>query len=87
MNKIFLPKKISLFAYNRFSVVFISIKMAESEKIVLVRCVIDFDNRHVSLRLFSLSLKACKVMTVFFKFWPEKYQEVFHFKLRNQVWC
>ena len=37
-------------------------KVAESEKIVLESCIIDFDYTQVSLRLFSLSLNACKVM-------------------------
>ena len=45
-------------------------KMAESENIVLVSCIIDFEDMQVLLRLFSLSLNACKIMMVFFKFWP-----------------
>ena len=48
-------------------------KMAESEKIVLESCIIDFDYMQVSFKLrhFSLSLNACKVMMVFFNFWSE----------------
>ena len=33
-------------------------KVAEFEKIVLVSCIIDFDDIQVSLRLFSLILNA-----------------------------
>ena len=46
-------------------------KIVESEKMVLVRCIIYFDDIQVSLTLFSLSLNSCKVMMVFFKFRPE----------------
>ena len=45
--------------------------MTESEIIVTVSCIIDFDNTQVWLRLFSLNLNACKVMMVFFKIWPD----------------
>ena len=37
----FFCHKNSLFAHNRFSILVFSIKMAESEKIVLVSCIID----------------------------------------------
>ena len=42
--------------------------MAESGKIVLVSCIIDFDDIQVCLRLFSLTFNACKVMKAFFIF-------------------
>ena len=45
--------------------------MAELEKIVLESCIVDFDDIQGSLRLYSLSLNASKVMMLFFKFWPE----------------
>ena len=37
-------------------------KMAESEKIVLVSCIVDFGDIQVWLRRFTLNLNACKVM-------------------------
>ena len=52
-------------AHNRFSTVLFSLKLAESENIVLVSCIIDFDDVQVSLSLFSLSLNSCKVMEAF----------------------
>ena len=42
--------------------------MAESAKIVLVSCIIDFDGIKVLLRLLSLSLNACKFMEAFLIF-------------------
>ncbi len=45
-------------------------KVAESGKLVLGRCVIDFQDKQVRLRQFSLNLIAYKVMMVFFKIWP-----------------
>ena len=43
-------------------------KMAESEKIVLVSCIIDFENVEVWLRLFCLNFNACKIMKAFLIF-------------------
>ena len=43
--------------------------MTKPEKIVLVGCIIDFNNIQVWLRQFSLSLNACQVMEVFFNIW------------------
>ena len=40
----FFAHKNILFANNRFSIVFFSTKMTESEKFVLVSCIIDFDD-------------------------------------------
>ncbi len=59
------------FRHNRFSTLFFSIKIAESGKIGLVRCIIDFKDIQVWLGQFSLNLNACKVMMVFFKILPE----------------
>ena len=39
--------KNSLFAHSRFSTLFFSMKMAESEKLVFETCIIDFDNIQV----------------------------------------
>ena len=39
---------------------------------VLVSCIIDFDDIQLCLRQFCLNLNICKVMTIFFKFWPKK---------------
>ncbi len=67
----FFGHKNSLFGHNRFSTLFFSMKIAESEKIVLASCIIEFKDIQVWLRHFSLNLNACRVMTVFFKIWPE----------------
>ena len=40
-------------------------KMAKYTKLVLVSCIINVDDIQVSLRLFSLSLNACKVITFY----------------------
>ena len=47
-----LAHKNSLFAYNRFSRVFFSTKMAESEKIVLVSCIIDLETSFSDSAMF-----------------------------------
>ena len=47
-------------------------KMAELGKNVLVSCIIDFDDIQLCLRQFCWNLNICKVMTIFFKFWPKK---------------
>ena len=47
-------------------------KMAELGGNVLVSCIIDFDDAQLCLRQFCLNLNICKVMTIFFKFWPKK---------------
>ena len=44
---IFFCPQNSLFAHNRFSTLFIPMEMPESEKIVLVSCIIDFDDIQV----------------------------------------
>ena len=46
MNFCFAHKN-SLFAHNRFFTLFFSMKMTESEKMVLVSCIIDFDDMQV----------------------------------------
>ena len=60
--------KNSLFAYSEFSTLFFSRKMAESEKNVLVNCIIDFDNIQVWLRRYCLNLNACKDVKAFLRF-------------------
>lgn len=45
-------------------------KTAESRKLVLGSCIIDFDEIQVQLMVLSLNLNICKVMLVFLKFWP-----------------
>ena len=47
-------------------------KMAELEKNILVSCIIDFGDIQLCLRQFCLNLNICKVVTIFFKFWPKK---------------
>ncbi len=64
---IFFGHENSLFGHNRFSTLFFSMKVAESEIIVLANCILDFKDIQVWLRHFSLNLNACRVMTVFFK--------------------
>jgi hypothetical protein len=49
---------------------FFSMKTAESRKIVLESCIIDFDDVQVSSRVSSLSVNIGKIMTVCFKIWP-----------------
>ena len=56
--KEFCPQN-SLFAPNQLSTLFFSMKIAESGKIVLVSCVIDFHDIQVWLRLSSLNLNSC----------------------------
>ena len=56
------------FAHNRFSTFFFKMKITESEKIVLVNCIINFEDIHISLRPFSLILNTCKVMEAFLIF-------------------
>ena len=46
--------------------------MAELRENVLVSCIIDFDDIQLCLRQYCLNLNICKVMTIFFKFWPKK---------------
>ncbi len=75
---IFFGHKNSLFGHNRFSTLFFSMKIAESEKIVLASCMIEFKDIQVWLRHFSLNRNACRVMTVFFKIRPE-ILKTFHF--------
>ena len=53
-------QKSSTVPLNRFSTLFFSMKMTESGKIVLVSCIVDFDDMQAWLRLFSLNLHACK---------------------------
>ena len=66
------PHKNALFPHNRFSTHFFSMKMAELGGTVLVSCIIDFDDIQLCPRQFCLNLNICKVMTIFFKFWPKK---------------
>ena len=68
----FFPHKNALFPHNRFSTHFFSMKMAELGKNVLVSCIIDLDDIQLWLWQFCLNLNICKVMTIFFKFWPKK---------------
>ena len=65
---IFFSHQIALFSHKIFSTLFFSMKMSESGKIVLVSCIIDFDDVQLWLRLLSLNLNACKVMMAFLKF-------------------
>ncbi len=53
-------------------------KDAESRKIVLVRCMIDFKDIRIWLRVFSLNLNAYGVMMKFFKILSWKNQEDRH---------
>jgi len=41
--------------------------MAESGKIFLVSCIIDFNDVQVSLRRFGLNVNACRVIKAFFE--------------------
>ncbi len=66
----FFGHKNSLFGHNRFSTLFFSMKVAESEIIVLANCILDFNDIQVWLRHFSLNLNDCRVMMVFYKIWP-----------------
>ena len=68
----FFPNKNPLFPHNRFFTHFFSMKVAKLWKNVLVNCIIDFDNIQLCLRQFCLNMNICKVMTIFFKFWPRK---------------
>ena len=69
-------------------------KMAELGQHVLVSCIIDFDDIQLWLRQFCLKLNICKVLTVFFKFWPKKIRktvvtlQIFRFKQNclSQSW-
>ena len=47
----------SLFTHHQFYTLAFSMKMAESGKVVLVSCIIDFDDVQVWLKQFSLNLK------------------------------
>ena len=53
-----------------------SLKMAELGENVLVSCIIDFesffDDIQLCPRQFCFNLNICKVMMIFFKFWPKK---------------
>ncbi len=66
---IFFGHENSLFGHNRSSTFVFSMKMAESEKIVLASCILDFKDIQVWLRHLSLNLNACRkiVMTVFYE--------------------
>jgi hypothetical protein len=57
----------TLFRRNQFSTLFFSMKVAESRKIVLVNCIIDFKDAQVWLKSFRLNLNAYGVVMEFFK--------------------
>ncbi len=50
-------------------------RVAESGNLVLASCIIDFKDKQVGSRQFSLNLNAYKVMMVFSQIWPEKVQK------------
>ena len=64
--------KNSLFPHSRFSTVFFAMKSAELDKIVLVRCIFDFDYIQIRPRRFNLNLNAYKVMKAFLIFLGQK---------------
>ena len=64
-KNLFLPQ---VLGHNQFFTIFYSMKMTESEKIVLVSRIIDFDDLQVSLRLFSFNLNSFKVTKAFLRF-------------------
>ncbi len=82
---IFFGHENSLFGHNRFSTFFFSMKMAESEKIVLASCILDFKDIQVWLRHFSLNLNACRVMTVFYEIPGQIFKTRFKLKCLNQT--
>ena len=51
-------------------------KIAEFWKMVLVSCIIDFDDIQLCLRLFCLNLNICKVMTVFLIFLGQNLKKI-----------
>ena len=53
-------------------------KMAESKKLVLVSCVIDFDDMQVCLRQFSLNLNAWKNYEGILDIFRPKFEEDRH---------
>ena len=67
MNYLFFPTDFHFFHMEGHSNHFFSMKMAESGKIVLVTCIIEFYGVQVSLRRFGLNVNACKVMRALFK--------------------
>ena len=81
----FCPQK-PHFAHNPFSTVFFSMKMAESKQIVLVSCIIDFDDIQVWLRQFSLDLNACKVMKAFLIFSEQILEKTFITRQALRFW-
>jgi hypothetical protein len=63
----FFHLQISHFHHWNFFHCCFSMKTAESRKIILGSCIVDFDDVHVWARVFSLRFNIYKVMTVFFK--------------------
>ena len=63
------PQKFT-FCHTQFSTFVFSMKIAESEKMVLVSYIIDFNDwlQKIRLRLYSLNLNACKFMKAFLIF-------------------
>ena len=67
----------TFFFPHDFLPIFFPMKMAELGKNVLRSCIVDFGDNQLCLRQFCslnfcLNLNICKVMTIFFKFWPKK---------------
>ena len=55
---------------------FFSMKMSEFWKMILVSCIIDFDDIQLWLRQFCLNLNICKVMTVFLIFLGQNLKKI-----------
>ena len=66
------PHKNALSPHNQIPTQFFSMKMTSLGENNLVICTINFDDIQLCLRQFCLKLNICKVMTIFFKFWPKK---------------
>jgi hypothetical protein len=78
VRRFFFGHENSLFGHKRFSTLLFSMKVAESEKIVLASCIIEFKDLSVLLRHFSLNLNACRVITVFFEVPGQIFEEDLH---------
>ena len=52
-------------------------KMTESGKIILVSCIIDFNDVQISLRRFGLNVNAFRFMMAFLKIWPDNSKKAF----------
>jgi hypothetical protein len=82
----------ALFRHIQFFTLIFSMKVAESRKIFLVVWIIDFQDKQVWYRWFSLNLNAYKIIMELFEiwrqFWPDKIKRKSRgpSKIKRTIW-